>query len=305
MTIEQLKQLIEINKCNSMTQASKNLYISHQALSASIRSLEKEMQTVLVEKTPRGSRLTLKGKQLVDISLQFISQLDELLEKKEDIAHITIATSYANITSYLASTIFHIEQVHHLKIYPSFIELNTNDEIIKSIQTGLADIGFCLVFIESVKKLENIYENKSTYSNLEFSHVATLNVFCELRKQHPLSYLQQIPINKLKKYSLRYFFPRKIPVDIDATDLSRYSFSSFFNQFDYRIESNFAFYRHAIQYDNSIGILVGAPDTVSAEHCVRQLQAPCRIEIIAVRKMKNNYSLIEKALFEKNEKTNI
>lgn len=61
-----------------MTQASKNLYISHHALFASILSLEKEVKTALVDKTSRGSKLTQKGKQLVEISSDFIEALDDI-----------------------------------------------------------------------------------------------------------------------------------------------------------------------------------------------------------------------------------
>ena len=78
MTIDQLKYLIMLNHCQSITQAAEILHISHQALSSSIKSLEKELNTSLIVATNRGSRLTPKGAALVEISSIFVLALDEL-----------------------------------------------------------------------------------------------------------------------------------------------------------------------------------------------------------------------------------
>ena len=58
MTIDQLKYLLTINQCRSITQAAQQLHISHQALSASINSLDKELFGIHLEKTARGTTLT-------------------------------------------------------------------------------------------------------------------------------------------------------------------------------------------------------------------------------------------------------
>lgn len=78
MYLKQLSYLIEISKHRSMNKASEVLFLSQQALSLSMKSLEEELGFKLFNRSPQGITLTPKGKQLVDISEKFIKELDEL-----------------------------------------------------------------------------------------------------------------------------------------------------------------------------------------------------------------------------------
>ena len=65
MRTEQIIYLREINSTSSLTESSKNLHISVQALSSSIANLEKELGVSLVNRSRRGSVLTANGLKLL------------------------------------------------------------------------------------------------------------------------------------------------------------------------------------------------------------------------------------------------
>ena len=292
MTIDQLRYLLEISHSRSMTQASKNLHISHQALSASVNALEKELNTALVEKTYRGSRLTLKGKQLVEISSDFLTALDEIFLKKDPPQKITpfhIASSYLAITNFLAQRFQNIVSLpsHYM---PSYLEYSCNNDIITAIDNNIADIGFCAIFLQPDQNWQEIFQKLSyQYPNLEFREVATLKIYCEVSHTHPLSYLEAIPLSKLEKFSLLYFFPRLSSQELEDSLVGQncnsvYLFTNYFRHFDFSIESNPSFYYQSLETRHAIGISI-AESADSIYNFLRiPLQSNHHFKIISVSK---------------------
>lgn len=78
MRTDQLEYLEEIARVNSMNKASKNLCISVQALSASMKNLEDELGFQVLDTTYKGTQLTDKGEILLDAGLRFLDTIYEL-----------------------------------------------------------------------------------------------------------------------------------------------------------------------------------------------------------------------------------
>lgn len=78
MRLEQLEYLCEIAKRKSMNQAAAKLFVSQQTLSTAIKTLEKELDTKLLERTYHGVFPTQIGQELINISKNLISDLDQL-----------------------------------------------------------------------------------------------------------------------------------------------------------------------------------------------------------------------------------
>lgn len=81
MRIEQFEYLLEISKNKSMNAASKNLHITPQALSTSIKKLEEELDLVILERTTMGVSLTQDGQSLLHLIQNFLSGIRELQGK--------------------------------------------------------------------------------------------------------------------------------------------------------------------------------------------------------------------------------
>lgn len=293
MNIDQLRYLQEISHSRSITQASENLHISHQALSASINALERELNTTLVEKTHRGSKLTLKGKQLVEISNDFLRAFDEIfLPNKTPGKEIPfkIASSYLAITNYLAKNLYNIISLP-ANYLPTYLEYGCNDEIISAVNEDVADIGFCAIFLQPGQNWQDYFAKISLeYPKLVCQEIATLKIYCEVPQSHPLAYLESIPLNKLEKYSLLYFFPRLSSQELKDSLTGKscdsgFLFTDYFQRFDFSVESNPSFYYQALSTENAIGISVSENAESIYSFLRIPLQSNHHFKIISVKKL--------------------
>ena len=81
MTIQQCKYVLEILKMGSFNEAAKTLYVAQSSLSASVKSLESELNIKIFERSNNGVRLTSDGAEFVRYASQIIEQNDLILAK--------------------------------------------------------------------------------------------------------------------------------------------------------------------------------------------------------------------------------
>lgn len=80
MRFEQLKCLQEIAKTGSISSAAKNLFISQQAVSASIKHLEEEMGVQLLIRSQTGISLTEEGKETVVFAQRMLEEQENFFQ---------------------------------------------------------------------------------------------------------------------------------------------------------------------------------------------------------------------------------
>lgn len=73
MRLEQLEYLITVAETKSMTIAGNLLYMSHQNISKSLASLEKELNVTLLNRTSKGVSLTKKGEEIAQYAKQILT----------------------------------------------------------------------------------------------------------------------------------------------------------------------------------------------------------------------------------------
>ncbi len=73
MRLEQLTYFVKTANTGSFSAASMELFISQQALSTSIKNLEKEFQAQLLIRTPKGVVLSNDGKYFYEIATQILA----------------------------------------------------------------------------------------------------------------------------------------------------------------------------------------------------------------------------------------
>lgn len=77
MELRQLRYLIEITKEANFTRASEKVFVSQSALSQQIQALEKEVGTVLLDRSKRGVRLTAAGEILYRHAQRIFLELEQ------------------------------------------------------------------------------------------------------------------------------------------------------------------------------------------------------------------------------------
>ena len=81
MTLQQLKYIMKIVECGSITEAARQLYITQPSLSTAIKELEEELGIEIFYRTNKGVSLTTDGSEFLSYARQIIEQT-ELLEQR-------------------------------------------------------------------------------------------------------------------------------------------------------------------------------------------------------------------------------
>lgn len=144
MQLEQLLYFTKIVETSSFAAASKELFITQQALSVSIKKLEKELQSQLLERTKYGIHLLDDGKYVYKKAKEILSSCDELcmhfqMQSQFSAETLTVATNYSIKEFVLPKVITYFLRMHpETKINYVTAE---NKKIIELIENGEADIG--------------------------------------------------------------------------------------------------------------------------------------------------------------------
>jgi len=81
MTLQQLKDVIEVARSRSISKAAKNLFISQTSLSNALKEVEKEMGITIFSRTNKGIMITSEGTEFLGYARQVVEQA-ELLENR-------------------------------------------------------------------------------------------------------------------------------------------------------------------------------------------------------------------------------
>lgn len=66
MTIQQLQYILEVNRVGTITQAAKNLFVSHSSVSNAIRALEEELGFAIFDRSWQGAVPTRQGAKVLE-----------------------------------------------------------------------------------------------------------------------------------------------------------------------------------------------------------------------------------------------
>lgn len=208
MRTEQIIYLNEINRKSSLHQAGESLHISTQALSLSIKSLEEELGFQILERSRTGVRLTDKGRRLLDISLSFLTQLQELQSNPEKkYSSSLIGNFHILATTGVVETLFP-DLISQLYLdYPRF-RIKVRDHEFSSIADILLESNdeFALVYRLSINDdLITQYDD----TKLSFSSLFSGRYYCAVPKNHTIAHYKSISLNTMAEYPIVLFSPTK------------------------------------------------------------------------------------------------
>ena len=92
MKLQQLRYVVKVAECGSITEASRRLFVSQPSITASIRDLENEMGVHIFERTNKGVVVSEEGETFLGYARQVLDQAD-LLEGKYKVSLMPRATT--------------------------------------------------------------------------------------------------------------------------------------------------------------------------------------------------------------------
>jgi DNA-binding transcriptional LysR family regulator len=197
MTLQQLKYILAIVSCGSISEAAKQLFISQPSLSSAVKDIEQEFGIEIFLRSARGIALTNEGVEFLSYARQVVEQ-SELLEQR-----------YVNKKP--AKKLCSISTQHYAFAVQAFVsllkELNENEyectlretrtyEIIEDVHHLRSEIGILYLNEFNQKVITKILNENGLAFHPLFS--AQPHVFISI--DHPLAPKESIEIEDLDEY---------------------------------------------------------------------------------------------------------
>lgn len=187
MKIKDIMYFLEVVKEENFTKAASNLYISQPALSKSVKSLEKEAKTQLIERNSKVFKLTCEGEIFYEKAKKSIDVIQEELNKLEDTFTsckkvITLGLPPVIGSVYFTSVIANFKH-ENPDIDIRIIEEGSN-HIKSSVEEERIDIGAVIFPIED--------------DNLVKVPISNGKVMLVVSKNHKLAEFDKVEVKQLK-----------------------------------------------------------------------------------------------------------
>jgi hypothetical protein len=144
LTFKQLRYFCIIANSESFSKAAESLGVSQPAISRTMADLEKELETVLLDRTSTGPRLTASGQILYDTAIHILnheqviySRIKELKEDRKKVLQIGLSQSLNE--SPIFPLISSYEAVSN-DIQVSFVEKIPTKDALKLLQEGVISL---------------------------------------------------------------------------------------------------------------------------------------------------------------------
>jgi DNA-binding transcriptional LysR family regulator len=202
MTLQQLKYIIKIVECGSISEAAKQLYISQPSLSNAVRELEKELGIEIFYRTTKGISLSVDGTEFLSYARQVVEQT-ELLEqrylgKKPSKQLCSVSTQHY---AFAVNAFVNLLRGLDVDEYEFTLRETRTWEIIEDVKNLRSELGI-IYFSDFNEKVLNklLKENHLVFHPL---FEARPHVF--ISSSHPLARRESVTLEDLEDYPILAF----------------------------------------------------------------------------------------------------
>lgn len=197
MTLQQLKYIVKIVECGSITEAAKQLFITQPSLSSSVKGLESDLGIEIFNRSAKGITLTTDGAEFLSYARQVVEQAD-LLEQRYKGKRPSRQLCSISTQHYAFSVDAFVELVKecHADEYEFTLRETRTYDIIQDVVNMRSEIGILYLSEFNRKVITKLLKE----SHLEFHplFVAAPHVF--LSSTNPLSSQKSVTLKDLEEY---------------------------------------------------------------------------------------------------------
>ena len=197
MTLQQMKYIITIVRCGSITEAAKQLFISQPSLSNAVKDVEKETGIKIFQRSVKGITLTSDGSELLSYVRQVVEQA-ELMEarytgKKPSKQLCSVSTQhYAFAVNAFVNV---IEALDNNEYEFTLRETRTYD-IIEDVKNFRSEIGILYLSDFNEKVITKFFKE----NHLVFTPLFTAEPHVFVSSTHPLAKRKIITLDDLADF---------------------------------------------------------------------------------------------------------
>lgn len=202
MTLQQLKYIIEIVNCGSITEASKRLYISQPSLSNAVKELESEIGIEIFNRTSKGISLSADGIEFLAYARQIIEQT-QLLENRYKSRRLPkkICSISTQHYAFSVEAFSNLIKTFNLSIYDFTLRETKTYEIIDDVANFRSEIGIMYLDDFNKKVITKILRD----NNLKFVELFKAKPHIFIGRRNPLAHKNIVTIQDLKEYPFLCF----------------------------------------------------------------------------------------------------
>lgn len=197
MKLQQLRYVVKVAECGSITEASRRLFVSQPSITASIRDLENEMGVHIFERTNKGVVVSEEGETFLGYARQVLDQAD-LLEGKykgtsEQVPHFSVSCQHY---SFAVNAFVDVIREFDAARYDFTLREEQTHEIIEDVAHMKSELGILYLSEHNREVIERMLAaNELVFEGL---FCATPHVF--VCADHPLADYASVTLEDLEDY---------------------------------------------------------------------------------------------------------
>lgn len=197
MKLQQLRYVVKVAECGSITEASRRLFVSQPSVTASIRDLENEMGVHIFERTNKGVIVSEEGETFLGYARQVLDQAD-LLEGKykgtsEQVPHFSVSCQHY---SFAVNAFVDVIREFDAARYDFTLREEQTHEIIEDVAHMKSELGILYLSEHNREVIERMLAaNELVFEGL---FCATPHVF--VCSDHPLAGRSSVTLGDLEDY---------------------------------------------------------------------------------------------------------
>ncbi len=197
MTIQQLKFVITISECGSLSKAAEQLYVSQPSLSSSLRELETELGIRIFHRSGRGVTLTNDGVEFMSYARSLYHQYEAITEKYGGGGRLKKKFGVSSQHFSFATKAF-VEMVKHFNTaeYEFAMRETKTRDVITDVATYKSEVGIMYLSDFNRPVLEKLLKS----NDLQFEKLIDCKAYVYLWRGHPLAGCESISLKQLEDY---------------------------------------------------------------------------------------------------------
>ena len=197
MKLQQLRYVVKVAECGSITEASRRLFVSQPSITASIRDLENEMGVHIFERTNKGVVVSEEGETFLGYARQVLDQAD-LLEGKykgasEQVPHFSVSCQHY---SFAVNAFVDVVNKYDADEYNFILRETQTGEIIDDVANNNSEIGVLFLSSQNEEVLTKLFKK----NDLVFEEIFEASPHIFISKNHPLASKDAVELDELKPY---------------------------------------------------------------------------------------------------------
>lgn len=199
MTLQQMRYLMAIAACGSVSAAAQQLFVAQSSISGALKEVEKETGITVFKRSKNGMEPTVEGLELIGMVSQVV-QMDDLIASRYGIGCAKEETEQLAVSgqrySFVIEALVALMEECRGGAYSFILRETDTQEVIADVRSLRSELGvLCLT-----TRNRSILKREIDRAELAFETLAVVPPRLLVREQHPLASCSCVKLEQLAEY---------------------------------------------------------------------------------------------------------